>query len=87
MTPKEMAVKLLDKHRTIIRKADLYGYLVPSDEIFLAKESAIITANRIISDGNLEPQLKRHIGNVPPMTFHLEYWFEVVKELLKKDND
>ena len=47
------------------------------------KQLAIMQVNFIIQNGNLEPQLKRHIGNVPPLPIHLEYWFEVKQEIEK----
>ena len=49
MTPKEIAIQIVDKHRTTIRKADIYGYLLSDDEIYLAKESALITVIMIMS--------------------------------------
>lgn len=45
---KEKAVELVDKHRTIIRKADTYNNLSPDDEIFLAKEAALVTIKAIL---------------------------------------
>ena len=77
----EKAKELVDKHRTYLRMADKYGYLDSEDEIYLAKQCALISVDEIINNGNLEPQLKRHIGNVEPNIIHLEYWFKVKHEL------
>jgi hypothetical protein len=46
-----------------------------------AKNSAIVCVDEILSNSFLEPQLKRHIGSVEPSPIHLEYWFEVKKEI------
>ncbi len=45
---KERAEELLDKYRTSIRKADVY--LLPLDEIYLAKQCALIYLNDVISE-------------------------------------
>lgn len=74
ITPKETAVELLDKHRTIIRKADLYGYLLSSDEIFLAKESALVTLKEI--RGCIK---WRHY----PLDKQWSFWEEVKNEIEK----
>jgi|688.fasta_scaffold1020347_2 hypothetical protein len=42
MEAKEKAQELVDKYRTTIRKADVYGNLASEDEIYLAKECALI---------------------------------------------
>jgi hypothetical protein len=47
--PKEKAKKLVDKHRTIIRKADKYNWLTSSEEIYLSKECALIAVTEIIN--------------------------------------
>jgi len=44
-----MATQMCDKHRTIIRKADTYDDLLSDDEIYLSKESALITVTMIMS--------------------------------------
>lgn len=50
MTPNEKALSLLSKHRTIIRKADKYEHNLSSDEIYLSKESAIVSCNELIQE-------------------------------------
>lgn len=66
ITPKEKAVELVDKHRTIIRKADLYGHLPSEDEILLAKESALINVSEIIKAASF---------------FEYPYWKRVKQEI------
>lgn len=46
-----------------------------------AKDSAIVCVDEILSNNFLEPQIKRQIGSVEPQPMHLEYWFEVKKEI------
>lgn len=48
--PKEKAEELLDKYRTYIRKADVYNHLHLLDEIYLAKQCALIYLNDVISE-------------------------------------
>ena len=50
MTPKENAQKLVDKYRTYIRMADKYGYNLADDEIYLAKQCAIISVDEMIDE-------------------------------------
>lgn len=50
MTPNEKTLSLLSKHRTIIRKADKYEHNLSSDEIYLSKESAIVSCNELIQE-------------------------------------
>jgi hypothetical protein len=70
MTPKEKAIELLGKFSN-----------VPLLDSYEAKQCALISVDEIINNGNLEPQLKRHIGNVEPYIIHLEYWFKVKHEI------
>lgn len=76
MTPKEKANELLDKHRTYIRIADKYGYLISADEIHISIQCTLITIEQLIqcthSDGR---------GN---SMFDKEYWQAVKKEIEKK---
>jgi len=77
MTPNEKALQLLSKHRTIIRKADKYEHNLSSDEIYLAKESSIISVNEVIDFMvNILKWDIKHNGNI-------EYWKEVKSELEK----
>ena len=74
MNPKEKADFLFQKHLSISK-----GVWKISKEI--AKEHAILSVDEILNNSFLEPQLKRHIGSVEPSPIHLEYWFEVKKEI------
>ena len=49
MEAKEKAQELVDKYRTTIRKADVYGNLASEDEIYLAKECALIAVDEILN--------------------------------------
>jgi hypothetical protein len=46
---KEKAKKLVDKYRTYIRMADKYEYNLSQDEIYLAKQCALIAVDEIIT--------------------------------------
>ena len=71
MKPKEKANELFTKMK---------GFrIMHSHSLKCAK----VAVNEIINSGLLEPQIKRHIGNVPPTISQLEFWFEVLKELKK----
>ena len=75
MTPKDMAVQIVDKHRTTIRKADIYGYLLSDDEIYLAKESALITVIIIMS-------ASPHSNPFNTTGYStMNYWYEVKQEI------
>jgi hypothetical protein len=45
---KEKAVELIDYYRTYIRKADGYNYLLPQDEVYLAKQCALKVVNEVL---------------------------------------
>jgi hypothetical protein len=81
MTPKEKADELIEKYLKLdIDIGDQYdGYITM--KIHDAKQCALIAVEEILSNDFLEPQPKRHIGNVPPSKIHLEYWFQVKIEL------
>ena len=44
---KKEARELVDHHRTYVRMADKYGYLLSDDEIHLAKQHALKTVREI----------------------------------------
>ena len=46
---KEKAAELVDKYRTYIRMADKYEYNLSKDEIYLAKQCALIAVDEIIT--------------------------------------
>lgn len=50
-----------------------------------AKQCAILCCEEIMNIDNdfLEPQEKRHIGNVEPSPIHIEFWFKVIEEINK----
>lgn len=73
-TPKEKAEELV---------LEFENYSDSADERGFAKRCALMTIDKIIKYGNLEPQLKRHIGNVEPSIIHIEYWFKVKEEIKK----
>lgn len=73
MTPKEKAIELIDKHRTIIRKADVYNNLETIDEIDLAKQCALIAIDEIINS--------KHAWNKTKSNF-VNYWQEVKQEII-----
>jgi hypothetical protein len=75
MTPKEIAIQIVDKHRTTIRKADIYGYLLSDDEIYLAKESALITVIMIMSANPHSNPFNTDVYST------MKHWEEVRKEI------
>lgn len=80
MTPKEKAQSLLDKHRTFIRTADKYCQLNVDDEIYLSKQSALITVNEILNVLSKTENIQQHPIGVWKAQ---EYWAEVKNELEK----
>ena len=81
MTPKEKAKELVDNFTPHTRV--FHEVLGWEDYLDSAKKCALIAVDEIIDNGNLEPQIKRHIGNVEPSIIYLEYWFKVKKEIEK----
>lgn len=77
MTPKEKAIDLFNKMK---KHTECKCFSYDNDN---AKESALVCVNEILSNEFLEPQIKRHIGNVQPNPTQLEYWIEVRKEISK----
>ena len=75
LTAKEMAIQIVDKHRTIIRKADTYDWLLSSDEIYLAKESAFISIIIIISANPHSNPLNTDSHST------MKWWQEVKQEI------
>jgi len=73
MTPKEKAQELVDKYRTTIRKADVYGNLASEDEIYLAKECALIAVDEILSMGIMSDSGHFRMAK--------SYWEEVKQEI------
>jgi hypothetical protein len=78
MTPKEKAIEMFNK----MYQVDNILFIKAMDK-YQAKQCALIVVEEILSNDFLEPQPKRHIGNVPPSKIHLEYWFQVKEELKK----
>jgi len=74
MEAKEKAQELVDKYRTTIRKADVYGNLASEDEIYLAKECALIAVEEIIKEKQ-ECHKFECYGN------DIEYWQQVKTEI------
>lgn len=72
MMPKEKAEELIAKFSAVGLQRRNEGV-----------QCALIAVDEIIDNGNLEPQIKRHIRNVDPSIIHLEYWFKVKKEIEK----
>ncbi len=68
MEAKDKAKELVDKYRTYIRMADKYGYILSEDEIYLAKQCALIAVDEILNldDFSIEGR---------------EYWQEVKQEI------
>ena len=77
MTPKEKAMELVDKYRTYIRKADSYNYLLSDDEIYLAKQCALIAVDEILNTLN---GMKLIFSD---RELVLRFWREVKQELEK----
>lgn len=69
MTPQEKAKELVNK------------FEAPYPYQGLSKDYALMAVDEMIQNGNLKPQVKRHIGNVEPSMIHLEYWFQVKSEI------
>lgn len=76
MIAKEKAKEIVDKYVILLHKETPCVF-----DFNKAIQCALIAVDEIINNGNLEPQLKRHIGNVPPLVIHLEYWEEVKQEI------
>jgi tRNA/tmRNA/rRNA uracil-C5-methylase (TrmA/RlmC/RlmD family) len=74
MTPKLKAEELVDKYRTYIRMADKYEYNLSQDEIYLAKQCALIAVNELIIEEN-----NYNNGSFYPSKF----WQEVKQEIEK----
>jgi len=74
MTPKEKAQELVDKYRTTIRKADVYNNLASEDEIYLAKECALIAVDEILDDDMYDMSQELFENRI-------NYWEEVKQEI------
>jgi hypothetical protein len=68
MTPKEKAAELVNKERTIIRIAHIYNSLPSEDEIYLAKQCAIIAVDEILNAHLFDLEEKK-------------YWQQVKQEI------
>jgi hypothetical protein len=79
MTPKEKAQELVDKYRTYIRAGDKYEYLDPEDEVYLAKQCAVITVDEIQKCVLYTTQ--KHEND----RFSEDYWEKVKNELNKPE--
>ena len=79
MTAKEKALSLCQDFGYTGMKSEQTGFYTL--ELPLAKACAIIAVDEILSHNFLEPQLKRHIGNVEPTSNQIEYWFKVKTEI------
>jgi hypothetical protein len=75
ITPKEKAKALVDR---FIDEVPTHNY---NFQDYQAKVCALVLVTEILSYDFLEPQIKRHVGSVPPTPNQLEYWFEVKKEI------
>jgi hypothetical protein len=71
---KEKAAELVDKYRTYIRMADKYEYNLSKDEIYLAKQCALIAVNELIIEKN-----KWENGSF----YTSKYWDYVKQEIQK----
>lgn len=79
MTPNEKALSLLSKHRTIIRIADKYDHNLSSDEIYLAKQSALLCISEILQ---IVPSI--YVTKDEEVNSgHYQYWAEVKSEIEK----
>lgn len=76
MTPKEKADSLMTKFRTIIRKTDV----VSEDEIYLSKQCALITVEKIM---NAEPRFPSNVDWDDCGATHQYYYEAQMEEALK----
>ena len=76
MTPKDKAVELVDKYRTCIRIADKYDNNVSEDEIYLAKQCALIAVDEILKSNPCKFIVYEYEIN-------RDYWQEVKQEIEK----
>jgi hypothetical protein len=85
MTPKEKAKELVEKFNkaTTYKYQEYAGanYSTFEHDIEELKQCALIAVDEILSNDFLEPQIKRHIGNVEPSPIHLEYWQQIKIEI------
>lgn len=81
MEPKDKAKELVDKFRTIIRKADVYGVLLSEDEIYLSKQSALLAVNEIIESSPSLPILGDGGTYGEDIELSKVYWQEVKQEI------
>jgi len=73
MTPKEKAKELVVKFLPEIERADKYNYNLESDNMFIAKQCALIAVDEILNnDGFTEFDV-----------YLTEYWNEVKAEIEK----
>lgn len=79
MTPKEKAIELIDKHRTIIRKADIYNNLESIDEIDLAKQCAFIIIDEMFEFMKMDDFESDTVYFANSKW--VNYWQEVKKEI------
>ena len=74
MKPKEKATELVNKERTIIRIAHIYNSLPSEDEIYLAKQCALIAVDEILD------ALKGLVFGIEYIN-NSDYWEEVKEEI------
>lgn len=79
MTVNNRVSILISKYRTIIRKADKYNHNMSFEEIYLAKECAIIAVNELITTFSAY----KNMYDQDFFDDELNYWQEVKKELEK----
>ena len=53
MTPQNKAKQLVEKYRTYVRLADKYDLNLGSDEIYIAKECALIAVDEMIKTAEI----------------------------------
>jgi hypothetical protein len=79
---KKKTEELVDKFRTIIRKADIYGNLQPLDEMFLSQDCAKIAVNEIIKSNPTNPLKGGYIELYSDMIDEaIEFWQEVLNQI------
>jgi len=66
---------LVEKFKSYTQMADKYGYLLPSEEVYFAKQCALIAVDEILN------VIGEYI--IEPFIFDIEYYQEVKQEIEK----
>ena len=72
MNAQDKAKQLVEKYRTYVRLADKYDLNLGSDEMYIAKQCALIAVDELI----------KHFAQIEPY-LGVEYWREVKTEIEK----